>query len=157
MGNLYLLGGQPASGKSTIAQQYIKDHPNTVWVSRDAIRFALLGDGDYYFERENDVYRQFIEEICSNLDKGYDVLADQTNLNTKSRSKLLRAIDFKQGKYDNLYCIWVNTSLQTSLKRNEERSGRAKVPESALINMYNRMTKPSTSEGFNEIFIVNGE
>lgn len=155
MSNLYLICGQPASGKSTLAKYYTEAHPCTVCVSRDAIRFAFLDDDSKYFDKEEDTYRKFVADICNNLAEGYNVIADQTNLTPKARKKLLDAISKANGVYDNVYAIWVNTSLETSLQRNENRTGRAHVPPAAITRMFNTMIPPSKDEGFKEVFIVN--
>ena len=157
MSNLILICGQPACGKSTIANECIRKNPDVVWVSRDKIRFALLNDNEGYFNKENEVYKIFVDTICDNLSKGKDVLVDQTNLTVNARNKLLNAIKNKQVKYDRLYAIWVETSLETSLARNEQRAGRAYVPPEALTNMYNRREVPTKDEGFNDIYIIKGE
>ena len=53
MPTLYVMSGMPGSGKT----HYCKEHKNDgIHVSRDAIRFALLEDGDNYFAHENEVY-----------------------------------------------------------------------------------------------------
>lgn len=157
MSNLYLICGQPASGKSTIAKYYIDKHPQTKWVSRDAIRFSLLKDDDNYFDKEDETYRKFVGDICDNLLNGYHVIADQTNLTPSARNKLLKAIARKGGAYEHVYAIWVKTSLETSLKRNENRTGREYVSPCAITGMFNRMIPPSIEEGFDEVFVINEE
>ena len=157
MGDLYLLCGQPGSGKSTFAKNYIKTSPNTVWVPRDVIRFALLSDSDKYFAKEEVTYEKFVKIICYYLEQGYDVLADQTNLTPGSRQKLLNAINAQNGEYNHAYAIWIKTSLETSLARNEKRTGREYVPPEAIKNMFSRMKPPMLNEGFDEVKIVNGE
>lgn len=157
MSDLYLICGQPGCGKSTLAKQYVGINKQTIWVSRDTIRYSLLKDDDKYFDQEENAYREFVKQICDGLAKGYDVIADQTNLTAAARKKLLNAVDCANGLYDNAYAVLVETSLETSLARNEKRTGREYVPPKAIENMYKRMTCPSVDEGFEAVYIVNGE
>ena len=48
MAILYLTCGCPGSGKSTWVQKHMNPETDK-WVSRDAIRFSLLGEKDDYF------------------------------------------------------------------------------------------------------------
>ena len=48
----------------------------------------------------------------------------------------------------------MNTPLNICLKRNSYRTGRAKVPESSIKEMYKSLIPPTKNEGFKNIFIV---
>lgn len=86
MQKLIILQGLPASGKSTYAKKLVNENPeNTVIVNRDSIREGL---GKYWIpSRENLV--TIIEDsmIIESLKKGYNVIVDATNLNTKTIAK----------------------------------------------------------------------
>jgi hypothetical protein len=60
-------------------------------VSRDAIRFAMLKDGEDYFKYENEVFNQFINQINDALasESCSYIFIDATHLNEKSRNKTL--------------------------------------------------------------------
>jgi 2',3'-cyclic-nucleotide 3'-phosphodiesterase len=148
--NLFVLCGCPASGKST----WVKEQSG-VCVSRDAIRFSLLKDGDGYFAYEDKVYEIFVNEIQKNLDDGKDVYADATHLNETSRVKLLDALNLEGVK---LIAVRFDTPLNICLKRNEKRAGRACVPRSVLRRMFHTKTDPAYDEKykFDEIIIVKG-
>jgi predicted ABC-type ATPase len=51
---LWLIAGVPGSGKSTFLANKVNSSKAKI-VSRDAIRFKLLGDGDSYFKNEDTV------------------------------------------------------------------------------------------------------
>ena len=57
-------------------------------------------------------------------------------------------------KPDKIIGIYFTTSRDTILQRNAQRTGRALVPEDAVINMFNSLTKPTLEEGFDEILEV---
>ena len=51
---LLVMMGPSSCGKSFLAKQFADCHEDTMIVSRDAIRFALLKPGDEYFKYEKD-------------------------------------------------------------------------------------------------------
>lgn len=90
MNKIIILVGISGSGKSTFAKGYVKNHLDTVIISRDTIRMSLFGFneetyGDYYkddiTEREKIVTNFFNSQVRYALEKGLDVIADNTHLN----------------------------------------------------------------------------
>ena len=151
MAKLILLMGAPGSGKSTFAKTYVA--PNDVYVSRDEIRFSLLKPNEEYFSHEKQVFRKFVGMINKALDEGKTVWADATHLNKASRAKLLIPIQNKS-KID-IQIVWLKTSLDECVKRNEKRRGtRSYVPVDAINDMYRHLVKPEFCEGFSTIYIV---
>lgn len=137
--------GCPGSGKTTYAADLLRKIPHTVYVSRDACRLLLLQEKEDYFSREKEVFASFLAQICDNLQAGFNVIADATHLNVKSRNKLINGIAQKVKDFEVTY-ICLETPLATCLKRNGKRSGAARVPEEALKNMYNRYHRPTLEE-----------
>ena len=88
---LYISCGIPGSGKST----FLKKHfgPDELIVSRDDIRFQVLGEDEEYFSHENEVFDTFVDDIIYWMKMGNNVYADATHLNKRSRDKLISAID----------------------------------------------------------------
>lgn len=128
---LLLMVGPSGAGKSYWAAQFMKKHPESVWVSRDAIRFAMLKDGEDYFAHEDTVFDTFcknIQEALNQGDTGY-VIADATHNNEKSRNLTLNKL-----KLDNVNVIPVvmHADLRTCLEHNNLRSGRARVPRKQI-------------------------
>jgi predicted kinase len=152
MSNLYVLCGAPGSGKSTFAKEifprYFPNHPYKI-ISRDAIRFSLLKDGEEYFSHENEVYQILWESINQALKEGFDVISDQTSLNPKSRAFLLQHIS----GYEEVIAIEIKTPLKTCLARNNERIGKTFVPPSRVKDMYYSYKSPTIIEGFSHIYI----
>ena len=128
---LLLMVGPSGAGKSYWAAQFMKKHPESVWVSRDAIRFAMLKDGEDYFAHEDTVFDTFcknIQEALNQGDTGY-VIADATHNNEKSRNLTLNKL-----KQDNINVIPVvmHADLRTCLEHNNQRTGRARVPRKQI-------------------------
>lgn len=136
-------------------------NPQDVYVSRDEIRFALLEDGDDYFAHEGTVYTEFVNKIVDGLvdeTKG-KVIADASHLNKASRIKLLKAISKElEDREEDIECsigvIWLKTSLETCLKRNALREGRANVPDATIESMWKSQTMPRVEEGIDKVYIV---
>ena len=134
---LWLCVGIPGSGKSYWVSKHKKDG---VWVSRDAIRFCLVDEGEAYFSKEKEVYDTFVKGVQKMIDwSDADVYADATHLNWPSRRKLLNRLNTSNIRVG---CLVFRTPLDMCLARNNLRSGREKVPEDVIRNMYRSMTHP---------------
>ena len=133
MPRLFIMCGLPASGKSTFARQFIKNN-DIRYVSRDEIRFFMVKENEEYFSREKEVFKKFAGTIAQTLIDGFDIIADATHLNRISRDKLIRAIDQYTTEYTITYIV-LETSLETCMKRNALREGRARVPDSVMKSM----------------------
>lgn len=82
---------------------------------------------------------------------GKDVYADQTSIDKKARKRL---IELLLNRPDEINVIWINTSLEQSIKNNSKRSGRSLVPEEVIKQMYYRIEKPKKEEGIDYLIIV---
>ena len=149
MSIMYVLMGAPGVGKS----YYINQHrePGTLVISRDAIRFNLLRDEDAYFSKEKEVYKEFINQINMAIERNETFYVDQTSLNVPSRQKLLNNLRIHPNK---IILIYLKSSLSKILEQNSRRTGRALVPEDAVINMFNSIQEPKLEEGFDEIWTI---
>lgn len=155
MCNVIMMVGAPASGKTT----FIKNAKDTVLegnhISRDAIRFSLVREDEEYFSRENEVFDKFIEEIQKSIDAGQRTYIDATNLNEKSRNKVLDRLNIKDV---DLYAVVFHIALEECLRRNALRTGREVVPESVLIRMHKSMTNPRGDQKYKykEVYDIYG-
>lgn len=136
---LWLCVGIPGSGKSTWLKKHCENNANAIIVSRDEIRFNMLGENENYFAHEKAVFAEFIKAINLGLEKGYDVFVDATHINWPSRHKLLNRLNTSTIRVG---CLVFRTPLDMCLARNNLRSGREKVPEDVIRNMYRSMTHP---------------
>lgn len=152
---LYVMCGCPGSGKSTYCKErrpYFGE--NVRYISRDDIRFSLVNEGEEYFSHENEVFKEYIENIKQGLRICDATIADATHLNRGSRTKLFRNLGTSL-KGCKVIAVVIRTPLEVCLERNEKRvDTRAYVPVSAIKNMYESFTMPTFEEGFDEIVIV---
>lgn len=149
---IHIMVGIPASGKSTWVKEQCekrkKIHNGFLVISRDQVRFNMLAGNDAYFSKEKEVFAEFTDLIkIAALSKSYqNIYVDATHINAKSRAKLIRAIaGISYEGYDLVFECF-QTPLITCLKRNSQREGREKVPDSVIENMFNDLTFPSDSE-----------
>lgn len=145
---LYVLSGVPASGKSTWAKLKTEMEPNVVWVSRDKIRFDIMDSYEgvecKYFTHEREVFDQYTETIQLYIDSDYpQIIADATQINERSRKKLLSHLDLKD--YEVRIILFL-TDINICHNRNERRTGRERVPEQVIDNMYDSLMQSNTYE-----------
>ena len=151
MANIIMMCGIPGSGKSTYVENHRGEHD--LHVSRDLIRFSMLGEEKEYFGKEKLVFDTFVKTINNALkiDSIENIWVDATHINPPSRYKLLRRI---HKQYKSLKIIVMDIPLSVCIDRNNYREGRARVPESASNGMYKNFRMPTFEEGYNEIITV---
>lgn len=143
MKKLILMMGPPASGKSTITNLIAENHNKVCIVSRDAIRFSLLRDGEDYFVHEDEVIDTFFSRINEALQSSnYDiVIADQTNVTLRARAEFWANVSIPSNV--EVVGIWVEIPKEVAISRNKRRTGRAHVPDNVIKNMYAHSRKPT--------------
>ena len=131
---VWLLSGLPGSGKSTWVRKQIAKKGG-VWCSRDAVRFSMVREDEPYFERETEVFNEWIRQICDALTNPMieDIYIDATHLNDKSRDKTLNRLPKENIK--EIFNVVFLVPLEVCLERNAQRTGREVVPESVIRNM----------------------
>lgn len=150
---LFLVCGVPGAGKSTWIRQRIAKYGG-YHISRDEIRFAILDErGGDYFDYENEVIRTFISRINELLDSEEeccDIYVDATHLTNSSRNQIMRQLHL-----ENAYkiAVWFNIPLIVCKYRNNQRTGRARVPTETVESMYRRASRPSIKD-FDEIWTI---
>ena len=160
---VYLMIGIPGSGKSTWVNKAMelldRMKMTNCAISRDAVRKSILKSGDKYFDKENQVFEEFIRQINEALSLGIEhVFIDATHLNFKSRRKILNRL--LPDPSTNLIYVVIKTDLKTAIERNNNRTEFEKVPEETIRNMYKCFTEPEDLEfderlyGFNNIEII---
>jgi len=124
------------------------DKEKDVYISRDQVRFEMVPETAEYFSREEEVYEEWIKRIAWALNAGFNVWADATHLNKKSRAKTFYALTKKGIDFSMIDVITfvMDTPFSVCMERNSKRSGRYQVPESAMRNMVNSFHKPDEDE-----------
>lgn len=161
MQKVILMVGPSGSGKSTFAKQeserLSKQGYRTTVISRDEVRKALLGPNDSYFDKEKEVFNAFVKRINKAIEFDIDyIFVDATHLNPPSRDKILSRLKPKEDTV--LQFEVFLTSLDTCIARNEQREGFAKVPQSAIKNMFHTFETvqleeiPSNKWGFAAVY-----
>ena len=150
MNNLYILIGAPGCGKSTWAKE--KEALGWSVVSRDKIRYAYLKNNEAYFSHEKEVFDTFVNTLAASVLSNKNTVADATNLNESSRTKLLKALAARLSPSAyNVIFIYFDTSYATCFRRNALRQGRNRVPDKEFSDMFAAQSFPS----YNEIRLPN--
>lgn len=155
---IHLMVGCPGSGKSTYIAKHLCD--KSICISRDEVRKSFVGEDvndNNYFSREDEVFDKFIELINQAINNGYEhIYIDATHISEPSRAKVLKRIKVKD---DTALVLEVfNTPLEVCLERNAKRTGFARVPDSAINNMWRGFRFPRLNEfngkyGFKQVSI----
>ncbi len=144
MKTVWILSGAPGSGKSTwVAENH---EPASAIISRDEIRFSLLGQEDEYFNYEHEVWRRYVQQaqeaLCDDTIK--NVYLDATHINEASRNKILNAL----GSDFNIIVIYFDVCFAVCWERNVQRNGRAFVPASVIRRMGIQFEPPTFNEKY---------
>lgn len=140
---IYLIGGLPASGKSTFAKK---------------LNLPIIEFDEYISKKYNlpikEAYQKFTEkdffdfiDFCSKNDNCVvvDIFTD-----LKSRSFIIKA----SKKYNhNISMYFLNTPLDICLYRNSKRKNYVEEPIIFLYNLFLKL--PSKLEGFLDVCIIN--
>ncbi len=142
-----MLGGLPASGKSTYARQI--ETPCNI-VSSDSVREQLYGDESVQ-GNSTDVFEVVHDRIIQHLSKNENVVLDATNLSRKYRNHLISKLQ----KFDvEKQYVLLATHPDTCKERNATRNRT--VPNYVYDNMIRSFNVPLKSEGWDYIDIIYG-
>ena len=136
-----MLRGIPASGKSTFALNYVKEHPNTTIVCKEEIRYHAFGHRDYKQSDEWKIAAIAEQEIFWAINSHQDVIIADTNL-TKEHEIYYR--DIARKAEIELEIIEFKISVPEAVARDKERKepvGRTKIQKmyETLVNNYPHM------------------
>lgn len=114
MAHFIICRGLPASGKSTWAKEYVKNHPNTVLVNRDTLRLNNPGRGEGYIRTLRD------DLLRDALQSGKDVISDDTNLIPKTFDGLVQLATSCNATYS--VQDFTNIGVEECIKRDAART-----------------------------------
>ena len=133
MSKLIITRGLPASGKSTWAKQWVLEDPeHRVRINQDDIRLML---GKYWVpSREKLVQEIQFNAIIEALNREFDVVIDNTNLNKKVLDQFNRLIRTFED-YEIEYKDFFDTPLSVCIERDKNRD--LQVTEKVIRSFYN--------------------
>ena len=134
MSKLIITRGLPASGKSTWAKQWVLEDPeHRVRINQDDIRLML---GKYWVpSREKLVQEIQFNAIIEALNREFDVVIDNTNLNNKVLDQFNRLIRTFED-YEIEYKDFFDTPLSVCIERDKNRD--LQVTEKVIRSFYNK-------------------
>lgn len=162
MNNLFILCGLPGCGKTSWARNKMKENTSSTdskwaYVSRDEVRFSIIKEEDDYFSKEKQVFYEYVKRIVNSLENNYvlNTIADATHLNEVSRDKLINAIKKTRPNLNfDIVMVYFDIPIEVCQFRNEKRTGRARVPESAINRMAATFEFPKYRKNLVRIEIV---
>ena len=92
-----------------------------------------------------------MQQIDEALGAGRSVVVDNTNPTCDARAPLIAA-GRRHGA--RVIGVWFDPHIPTSLTRNRQREGRARVPDVAIFVTKKKLVAPSIDEGFDEVRVV---
>ena len=153
MKTLIVLSAMPGSGKSTWAKNYQKEHPHTLIVSSDDIRYELTGQMQD-FSRQKEVWELFslrIHEYAKKFDDVTVILDALNDLNL-----LRRKYVNDNHEFDKYILVLFPRTLEQIRYYNKQRNECSIVPDDQLEILVNKWEEPSQDiiNLFNEIIEV---
>ncbi len=132
MRTILILRGLPGSGKTTYANEFIKNEPSFKRVNKDHIRL-MLDNGLYTKQNEKVVVSVQEDLIRKFINDGFNVIVDNTNLIQSTVNQIYKiASDIGD------VCVvehWMNVTVEECLERNSKREGSARVLDSVITIM----------------------
>lgn len=148
---LIVLSGIPGSGKSTYAQNYLSNHPNTYIVASDQIRLELFGRVDD-FSQEEMVWNKF-EGLIIEKAKTHDTIIADSSATTNVRR--LRWAEIFRNIFATIELVYFDIPFSVCLERNEKR--HLSIPYDDMLIMKNAFEVPSlkVTKAFDKIIKIN--
>jgi predicted kinase len=134
---LVIFIGLQASGKSTFFRQHLAaTHEH---VSKDRMR-----------NNKNRARRQ-AQLIEVALQAGRSVVVDNTNPAVEERASLIELGNLYSAQIVGYY---FESNVSDCRDRNQQRSGKARVPDVAIYATIKKLVRPTYTEGFHQLFFV---
>ena len=140
MKTLIILSAMPGSGKSTWANKYQEEHPHTLIVSSDQIRYELTGTTQD-FSKQKEVWELFSLRIHEYA-KRYDdvtVILDALNDLNSLREKYVK----ENPEFDRYELVLFPRTLEQIRFYNKQRKECSVVPDDQLEVLVNEWEEPS--------------
>ncbi len=125
MAKMFITKGVPGCGKSTKAKEMIANDGNLIRVNRDDIRLSIHGGLPWSGKREKVVVLMQYAMIRAALEKGVNVIVDDTNLHPGTMQKLKDLATECKAKWEIIDLT--NVPIEVCIERDAKRKGRAYV------------------------------
>jgi tRNA uridine 5-carbamoylmethylation protein Kti12 len=135
---IFVLCGIPGSGKSTLAVELTKTYKAKLYSYDDIIYNSK--------KKPEDVRAYMLSSIKEDLQEGFNVVMDDSNILIKLRTEVLAFINECESKK---ILIVMNTPLDICLLRNSNRKKR--LQDWAIEHMHRKYQPPTLDEGWDEI------
>lgn len=126
--------GLPGAGKSTLARRLFPAHD---CISKDAFPPSA-----------RDKQRRQEAALHAALAAGRSVVIDNTNVSPAERAPV---VTIARAFGARVIAVFVAATTREAVARNEQRSGRARVPKVAIFTCAKRLVPPVPEEGFDEV------
>ena len=130
---LIIFTGVQASGKSTFYKQYFYD--THLRINLDMLKTR---------HRENILFE-------ASLRSKTKMVIDNTNMTIHDRKRYIQRA--KDADFE-VVSFYFETDLHSTLQRNAQREGKAKIPEVGVKATFQKLEKPTSMEGFDTLFKV---
>jgi predicted kinase len=132
---LIIFIGLQGSGKSTFYQNHFGE--DYAYVSKDLLR--------------NNKQRRQLQLVEEVLQANRSVVVDNTNPTLEDRAAL---IQLGQQFGATVIGYYFEPEVKKSLERNQQRTGKERVPNIAIFATAKRLVRPTYTEGFAQLFSV---
>jgi predicted kinase len=136
MKQVYMTIGLPGSGKSTWADEYVRNNPNTKRINKDSLR-AMLDAGKWSKANEKMILEVRDVLILKALEDGYHVIIDDTNLAPKHQEHIRELV---RGKAEVRTKNFTDVPLETCIVRDLKRPNS--VGETVIRRMWKQFLQP---------------
>ena len=125
--------GIQASGKSTFCNRYFPD--SFAHISLDELNTR---------NKEKNL-------LMDCISKGLNIVIDNTNPTKDDRQRYIPVL--KENKY-RIAGYFMQSRIADCVKRNENRQGKSRIPNSAIAATSNKLELPEHTEGFDDLYFV---
>ena len=130
---LIIFTGVQASGKSTFYKHYFYD--THLRINLDMLKTR---------HRENILFEAALRSKTQ-------MVIDNTNMTIHDRERYIQRA--KDADFE-VVSFYFETDLHSTLQRNAQREGKAKIPEVGVKATFQKLEKPTSMEGFDTLFKV---
>lgn len=146
-----LVSGMSGVGKTTYCHNFIKRHPEYIYMNIDD--FYTTYNGEPVHKNEFEVWITFFNAIHSLGVNGKNVIVESNALDNIDRAQFVRWFP----EFNKHYLYWVYTDYFTALNNNNNRS--RVIPETEWWHMYQKIQEPTwaTDYEWNEICYIENQ